>query len=137
LALSPYPNQEGTNLSHKHEIKKTHITIEEFDDVITDRLAKNSKYFGEGNSKGRILELDFEYCLDCDLRLLNNQTIMTKDILEEEFEELVIKAKKGNFVSSEKTIMQHTDFETFERLILNAVEFGKLRDKKKRYSKKI
>lgn len=62
---------------------------------------------------------------------------MTKDILEEEFEELVIKAKKGNFVSSEKTIMQHTDFETFERLILNAVEFGKLRDKKKRYSKKI
>jgi len=62
---------------------------------------------------------------------------MTKDILEEEFEEFVIKAKKGNFVSSEKTIMQHTDFETFERLILKAVEFGKLRDKKNRYRKKI
>lgn len=124
-------------MSHKHEIKKTHIKIEEFDDVNTDRLAKNSKYFGEGNSKGRILEFDFEYCLGCDLRLLNNKTIMTKDILEEEFEEFVTKAKKGNFVSYEKTIMQHTDFETFERLILKAVEFGKLRDKKNKYRKKI
>jgi len=119
-------------LSHKHEIKKTHITIEEFDDVIIpDKLGKNSKYFGEGNSKGRILKFDFEYCIGCDLRLLNSQKIMIKDILEEEFEGFVTKAKNGNFVSSEKTIMQHTDFETLERLILKALAFGKLRDKNK------
>jgi hypothetical protein len=121
--------EEGTNLSHKHEIKKTHITIEEFDDVIPDKLGKNSKYFGEGNSKGRILEFDFEYCLSCDLRLLNSQPILIKDILENEFEGFVVEAKKGNVVSSEKTTVQHTDFETLERLILNALAFGKLRDK--------
>jgi len=62
---------------------------------------------------------------------------MIKDILEEEFEEFVIKAKKGNFVSSEKTIMQHTDFETFERLIVKAVAFGKLKDKNNSRRKKI
>ncbi len=117
-------------MSHKHEIKKTHITIVEFDDVIFTKLAKDTRYFGEGNSKGRKLEFDFEYCLGCGLRLLDGKPIMTKDILEEEFERLVAKAKNNNYVSSEQTTMQHTDFETFERLIKSALAFGKLKESK-------
>ena len=116
-------------MSHDHKIKKTHITIVEFDDVIPEKLGKNSRYFGEGNSKGRKIDFNFEYCLDCSLRLLDGQQIMTKDILENEFESIVEKAKKGNFTSFDKTTMQHTDFETFERLIQKAVAFGKLKDK--------
>ena len=116
------------NLSHKHDIKKTHISIIEFDDVMFTKLAKDPKYFGEGNSKGK-LEFDFEYCLDCSLRLLDDKPIMTKDILEDEFERLVIKAKNGNYVSSEQTTLQHTDFETFERLIKSALAFGKMKEK--------
>jgi hypothetical protein len=115
-------------LSHKHDIKKTHISIIEFDDVMFTKLAKDTKYFGEGNSQGRTLEFDFEYCLGCDLRLLNCKPIMTKDILEEEFERIVAKAKKSNYVSSEQTTLQHTDFETFERLIKSALAFGKLKE---------
>jgi hypothetical protein len=53
---------------------------------------------------------------------------MTKDILEEEFERLVIQAKNNKHIGSEQTTLQHTDFETFERLIKNALEFGKLRE---------
>jgi hypothetical protein len=92
------------------------------------KLAKDTKYFGEGNSKGRTLKFDFEYCLGCDLRLLDGKPIMTKDILVEEFERLVTKAKKSNYVSSEQTTLQHTDFETFERLIKTALAFGKLKE---------
>jgi hypothetical protein len=92
------------------------------------KLAKDIKYFGEGNSKGRKLEFDFEYCLGCSLRLLDSKPIMTRDILEEEFERLVIKAKNSNYVSSEQTTLQHTDFETFERLINSALAFGKLKE---------
>ena len=120
--------RECVNLSHNHDIKKTHISIIEFDDVMFTKLAKDPRYFGEGNSKERKLEFDFEYCLGCGLRLLDGKPIMTKDILEEEFERLVSKAKNNNYVSSEQTTMQHTDFETFERLIKNALAFGKLKE---------
>ena len=120
--------KKGADLSHKHDVKKTHISIIEFDDVMFTKLAKDVKYFGEGNSKERVLEFDFEYCLDCGLRLLDGKPIMTKDILEEEFERFVIQAKNNNYVSTEQTTLQHTDFETFERLIKHALEFGKLRE---------
>jgi hypothetical protein len=115
-------------LSHKHDVKKTHVSFIEFDDVLFTKLANDKTYFGEGNSKGRKLEFDFEYCLDCGLRLLDGKPIMTKDIFEEEFERFVIQAKNNNYIGSEQTTLQHTDFETFERLIKNALEFGKLRE---------
>jgi hypothetical protein len=115
-------------LSYNHDIKKTRISIIEFDDVIVNKLAVDVNYFGEGNSKGRVLEFDFEYCLNCGLRLLNGKPIMTRDILEEEFERLVVKAKNNKYVSAEQTTLQHTDFETFERLINNALGLGKLRE---------
>ncbi len=121
-------------MSHKHDIKKTHISIIEFDDVLFTKLAKDVRYFGEGNSKGRMLEFDFEYCLGCDLRLLDGKPIMIKDILEDEFERLVAKAKNNNYVSSEQTTLQHTDFETFERLIKSALAFGKLKEKQAKAS---
>ncbi len=117
-------------LNHKHDVKKTHLSFIEFDDVMFTKLAKDVKYFGEGNSKGRVLEFDFEYCLNCGLRLLDGKPIMTRDIFEAEFERLVIQAKNNNYVSSEQTTLQHTDFETFERLIKRALEFGKLRESK-------
>ena len=66
------------SLSHKHDIKKTHVTFVEFDDVMFTKLADDIKYFGEGNSKGRVLEFDFEYCLGCDLRLLDGKPVMTQ-----------------------------------------------------------
>ena len=120
--------RECANLIHKHDIRKTHVSFTEFDDVMFTKLAKDTKYFGEGNSKGRTLEFDFEYCLGCGLRLLDSKPIMIKDILENEFERLVIKAKNNKYVSSEQTTMQHTDFETFERLINSALAFGKLKE---------
>jgi hypothetical protein len=92
------------------------------------KLAKDTKYFGEGNSKERVLEFDFEYCLGCELRLLDGKPIMIRDILEDEFERFVIQAKNNNYISSEQTTLQHTDFETMERLIKNALEFGKIRE---------
>ena len=116
-------------MSHTHDIKKTHVSFIEFDDVMFTKLA-NTSYFGEGNSKGRLLEFDFEYCLNCSLRLLDGKPIMTRDILEAEFERLVLQAKKGNYVSAEKTTLQHSDFECLERLIKSALEFGKLRERK-------
>ena len=119
-------DKRGANLSHKHDIKKTHVSIVEFDDVMFTKLANDIKYFGEGNSKGRILELDFEYCLNCGLRLLDGKPIMIRDILEEDFERLVIQAKNNNYIGSVQITLQHTDFETFERLIKSALELGKL-----------
>ncbi len=117
-------------MSHKHDIKKTRISLVEFDDVITAKLASDTQYFGEGNSKGRILEFDFEYCLNCGLRLLDGKPIMTKDILENEFEKFVVQAKNGNYICSEQTTLQHTDFESLERLINSALAFGKLKESK-------
>jgi hypothetical protein len=111
-------------------MKKTHVSFIEFDDVMFTKLAKDVKYFGEGNSKERVLEFDFEYCLNCGLRLLDGKPIMTRDILEEEFERLVTHAKNNKYVSAEQTTLQHTDFETFERLIICALELGKLKENK-------
>ena len=113
---------------HKHDLKKTHVSFVEFDDVMLTKIAKDTKYFGEGNSKERVLEFDFEYCLGCGLRLLDGKPIMIKDILEQEFERLVTKAKSGKYISSEQTTLQHSDFETTEHLIKSALEFGKLRE---------
>ena len=88
IATHPCP-QEHVNMSHQHVIKKTHISFVEFDDVNFTRLGIDKNYFGEGNSQGRKLEYDFEYCLDCGLRLLNGQPVMTKGLLEYEFERFV------------------------------------------------
>ncbi len=117
-------------MNHKHDIRKTRVSFIEFDDVMFIKLAKDIKYFGEGNSKERVLVFDFEYCLTCGLRLLDGKPIMTRDILEEEFERLVTQAKNNKYVSSEQTTLQHTDFETFERLIKSALELGKLKENK-------
>ena len=115
-------------LSHKHEIKKSRIVFVEFDDVDFIKLAKDLKYYGEDNSKGRKLEFDFEYCLTCGLRLLDSKPIVTKDILNEEFERFVTKAKNNDYVSSEQTTVQHSYFEALERLIKSALELGKLKE---------
>jgi hypothetical protein len=117
---------ENASLSHRHEIKKTHICFIEFDDVKFHKLA-DLKYFGEGNSKGRVLAYDFEYCLGCDLRLLDSKPIMTHDILEDELEKLVVMAKNGKYVISKESTLQHSDFEIFERLVQRAFEFAKLK----------
>ena len=122
--------KQHTDPNHKHEIKKTHVSFVEFDDVNFNKLVKDVKYFGEGNSKERVLEFDFEYCLGCGLRLLDGKPIMTRDILENEFERLVRQAKNNKYVSSEQTTIQHSDFETIERLIKSAFAFGKLQENK-------
>ena len=111
-------------------MKKTHVSFIEFDDVMFTKLAKDVQYFGECNSKERVLEFDFEYCLNCGLRLLDGKPIMTRDILEEELERLVTQAKNNKYVSTEQTTLQHTDFETFERLIKCALGLGKLKENK-------
>jgi hypothetical protein len=118
------------NLSHKHTIKKTHLSFIEFDDVITAKLANDSRYFGEGNSQGRELEFDFEYCLTCGYRLLDAEPILTQGILEQEFERFVTCAKNNRYVSSEEITVQHTDFEALERLIKSALAFGRIRENK-------
>ena len=118
------------NLNHVHDIKKTHVSFVEYDDVNFTKLAKDTKYFGEGNSQERVLEFDFEYCLGCSLRLLDGEPIMTRDILEDEFERLVRQAKNNKYVSSQETTIQHSDFETLQRLIKSAIEFGKLRERR-------
>jgi hypothetical protein len=55
---------------------------------------------------------------------------MTRDILEDQFERLVRQAKNKKYVSSEQTTIQHSDFETIERLIKSAFAFGKLQENK-------
>lgn len=122
-------------MSHQHAIKKTHIAFIEFDDVLFTKL-NDVGYFGEGNSKGRKLEFDFEYCLDCDYRLLNGQPVMTKNILDEELERLVIEAKNNKCVSSKETTVQHSDFETLEHLIEGALAFGKLKASDPKYQRR-
>lgn len=99
----------------------------EFDDVQFNKLS-DLKYYGEGNSKGRLLEYDFEYCIGCRVRLLNGKPIMTHDVLEDELEKLVVEAKRGKCVNFKETTLQHSDFEAFERLIQRALEFGKLKE---------
>ena len=119
--------RRGIELNHKHDVKKTHIAFIEFDDVVPEKLAV-SGYFGEGNSKERRLEYDFEYCLGCGLRLLDGAPILTRDILEDELEWFVVQAKKGKYVSSKEVTVQHSDFDVLERLIQKALAFGKLRE---------
>ena len=114
--------------NHIHDLKKTHIVFVEFDDIVVSRLAVDSSYFGEGNSQDRKLEFDFEYCLTCGLRLLDGKAIMTRDILEDEFERFVVKAKNNNFVSSAETTLQHSDFEVLQRLIRSALKLGELKE---------
>ncbi len=118
--------------NHIHEIKKTHVVFVEFDDVVVSKLAVIRDYFGEGNSLGRKLEFDFEYCLGCGLRLLDKKAILTNDILEDELERFVVKAKNNNFIDSAETTLQHSDFEILQRLIGSALKLGDLREKLKK-----
>ena len=106
----------------------------EFDDVVFTKLG-NLEYYGEGNSEERILEFDFEYCLNCGLRLLDGKPIMTRDILEYEFERFVVQAKNKNYKGIEQTTLQHADFEVLQRLIINALALGKLQETKNLPSK--
>ncbi len=111
-------------MGHTHELKKTRVCFVEYDDVNFDRLG-DARYFGEGNSKNRKLTYAFEYCLGCDLRLLNGQPAMTRDILEDEFEKYVKNAKKGNCKATVEVTLQHSDFEVLQRLIGLSLELGK------------
>jgi hypothetical protein len=117
-------------MSHQHQIKKTQIKIIEYDDVDFQKIGKDSNYFGEGNSQNRVIEYNFEYCLECGYRMLNGEPIMTKGILEYEFERYVSMAKRGNYVGAEELTVQHSDFDSLLNVICNAVAFGKLREKK-------
>jgi hypothetical protein len=114
---------------HVHDIKKTHVVFVEFDDVFFDKLAADLRYFGEGNSKGRVLAFDFKFCLSCGLRLLDGAPIVTRDILEE-LETLVIDAKGGAYVASKEITVQHSDFDTLQRLIQGALALGTLKENK-------
>ena len=113
--------------NHKHDIKKTRVCFIEFDDVDFSKLAVDRRYFGEGNSAGRRLEFDFKYCVGCDLRFLDGKPVLTRDILQDEFERFVVQAKKGHYVDFVEVTVQHSDFEVLERLIKSALEFGKLK----------
>ncbi|MGD6809823.1 MAG: hypothetical protein ACQCN3_09010 [Candidatus Bathyarchaeia archaeon] len=113
-------------MSHKHVIKKTRVTFIEFDDVLFNKL-DDLTYFGEGNSKGRKMEYDFEYCLDCDFRLLGGKPILTKGIFDEELEKWVNEAKNGCYVNAKEITVQHSDYEVLERLIKDALALGALK----------
>lgn len=113
-------------MSHNHAIKKTRVSFIEFDDVSFNKL-DDLTYFGEGNSKGRKMEFDFEYCFDCDLRLLDGKLILTNGLFDEEFEKLVTNAKNNNYVKFKEVTVQHSDYEILERLIKNALSLGKLK----------
>jgi len=114
-------------LSHKHNLKKTQVTLIEYDDVKFDKLAADLRYYGEGNSKNRKLAFCFEYCLGCNLRLLNGEPALTAGILEDEFERIATQAKKGKCKAAVEVTVQHSDFDVIERLIRAALEFGKLK----------
>ncbi len=113
-------------MTHKHVIKKTCISFIEFDDVLFSKLG-DLTYFDEGNSKGRKMEFVFEYCLDCDLRMLDGKPILTKGIFDEELEKWVIEAKNNNYLSAKEITVQHSDYEILERLINNALALGALK----------
>jgi hypothetical protein len=86
-------------------------------------------YYGEGNSKGRKMEFDFEYCLDCYLRLLDGKPILTKGLFDEELEKWVTEAKNGSYLKSKEVTVQHSDYEILERLISDALALGALKTK--------
>jgi hypothetical protein len=124
---------EQVALRHRHQTKKTHICFVEYDDVNFARLA-DARYFGEGNSKGRKLDYNFEYCLTCEMRRLNGKPIMTRDILEDELERYATQAKAGNHIATAERTVQHSDFEPLQRLIEAALRFGKLQKHQKNSS---
>ncbi len=114
-------------MCHEHKLKKTRVTLIEYDDVKFDKIVDDLRYYGEGNSKNRILKFDFEYCLNCNLRLLNGKPALTEGILEDEFERIVTQAKKGSCKAASHVTIQHSEFEVVQRLIKAALEFGKLK----------
>ena len=114
------------SVNHVHDLKKTRVVFVEFDDVSFDKLAADPKYFGEGNSKGRILAFDFEFCLNCNLRLLDGKPIVTHDILVE-LDCLATNAKNGEYLPSKEITVQHSDFETLNHLIEGALALGKIK----------
>ena len=114
-------------MSHQHNLKVTKVALIEYDDVKFDKLAADIRYYGEGNSKNRTLHYTFEYCLNCNLRLLNGKPALTAGILEDEFERIVRQAKKGRYKAAVEVTVQHSEFEIVERLITSALEFGKLK----------
>jgi hypothetical protein len=59
--------------------------------------------------------------------MLNGTPVLTRDILEDEFEKYVIQAKRGNHIVSKEVTVQHSDFEVLERLIPKALALGKLK----------
>ena len=113
-------------MTHEHTIKKTKISFIEFDDVMFNKLG-DLTYFGEGNSKGRKMEFNFEYCLDCNLRLLDGKPILTKGLFDEELEKWVTEAKNGAYVKAKEVTVQHSDYEILERLIDDALKLGALK----------
>jgi hypothetical protein len=113
-------------MSHKHVIKKTRISFIEFDDVLFNKLG-DLTYFGEGNSKGRKMTFDFEYCLDCDLRMLNGKMILTKGVFDEELEKLVTDAKDNCYLKFKEVTVQHSDYDILERLIKNVLTLDKMK----------
>jgi hypothetical protein len=127
-----YPNisfiWRSADLSHEHVIKKTQIHFIEFDDVLFNKL-DDLTYFGEGNSQNRKMDFNFEYCIDCDLRLLDGKPIITKGIFDDEFETLVNDTKTGNAIKTKEITVQHSDYETLERLIKNMLTLSELKRK--------
>ncbi|MDR2204231.1 MAG: rhamnan synthesis F family protein [Nitrososphaerota archaeon] len=115
-------------MSHEHVIKKTQIHFIEFDDVLFNKL-DDLTYFGEGNSQNRKMDFNFEYCIDCDLRLLDGKPIITKGIFDDEFETLVNDTKTGNAIKTKEITVQHSDYETLERLIKNMLTLSELKRK--------
>jgi DNA-binding protein YbaB len=54
--------------------------------------------------------------------------ILTNDLFDE-LEKLVTDAKDGNYIKFKEVTVQHSDYETLERLIKNALDLGKLKQK--------
>ena len=115
-------------MSHKHILKKTRLFFIEFDDVLFNKL-DDLTYFGEGNSKGRKMDFDFEYCLECDLRMLDGKMILTKGVFDEELEKLVTDAKNSRYLKFKEVTVQHSDYDILERLVQNILSLSELKKK--------
>lgn len=115
-------------MSHKHVLKKTRVSFIEFDDVLFNKL-DDLTYFGEGNSKGRKMEFDFEYCFECDLRMLDGKMILTRGVFDEELEKLVTDAKDNCYLKFKEVTVQHSDYDILERLIQNILSISDLKKK--------
>jgi hypothetical protein len=75
------------------------------------------------------MEFDFEYCLDCDLRLLDGKTILTNGVFDEELEKLVTDAKNNCYLKFKEVTVQHSDYDILERLIKNILSLSTLKRK--------